>query len=111
MTTIKIPEEALLKTKLELAELQKHRYEVNAEESKALWRKINDIQEKSNCGTIKILDATANFLEKCARGLNILAEKVRHFTWKINAPCSINFGKSKKSPIVAGEIGRTPKEK
>ena len=61
-------------------------------EMKTLCTKLNLIDEKSKCGSVRFLDLVANLIEN---GGSWIATKIRSFNMKISAPCSISFTKKK----------------
>ena len=60
---------------------------------KATNDRLRVIEEKSECGTVKVLDHVANWIESISVSLHNLAVWVRSKTTKINAPCAIKFQK------------------
>jgi len=63
----------------------------------ALNDRLGNIDEKSNCGSIRTMDRFANFLESCSAWFLRMAEKVRNSTAKIDAPCLITLPKKAAS--------------
>lgn len=81
-----------IKVQSELRELDAQIWQKKQEEFKNLRVKLGKIEEKNNCGSVRFLDRLANFFE--FGGKNV-ADKIRNFTFKISAPCSLPFTKKK----------------
>ena len=65
-------------------------------ELRSLNAKMVELEEKSNCGSIRLLDRLANFFEFSVVNVSKkLATKIRSLTVKIHGPCSIPFTKKK----------------
>jgi len=67
--------------------------EVSIKETTELWKKLNSIEEKSQCGTVKSLDYIANKMTSFANWQIKVANKVRNLTISVKAPCTIKFKK------------------
>lgn len=80
------------KVKIELVERDNIVRLACSEEIKSLTARLGQIEEKSHCGSVRFLDRLANFFEF---GGKKVAEKLRGYTTKINAPCAIKISKKK----------------
>lgn len=67
--------------------------EADRQKMKEIADRINNIDAKSNCGTVRFLDKVADLMVRFANWQIALSEKVRKLTAKVNAPCSITFSK------------------
>jgi len=81
------------KVQAELNEKDRVIQEAQSKQSRELFAKLNQIEEKSHCGSVRFLDRLADFFEF---GGEKVADKLRGYTTKINAPCAIPFAKKKK---------------
>lgn len=69
--------------------------EENLKATQALHRKMQAIEDKNDCRTVKFLDRVANAMDWTAKKFSNGAVKVRGYTSKVDAPCGINFKKAK----------------
>lgn len=57
--------------------------------------KLNEIQQKASCGTVRTLDKIADGIDYVATKIHNMASWLRKVTWKMPNVCKIKFKKEK----------------